>query len=104
MVREKIIGNRRAVYEGKAKKTRGGLTKKDLFKNKRGKIVSLKKRKQARQVKYNPLLAKKLLVPKGSKNFGVQQMYNKKTAKNSANNRGKKSNKKKSFSLLKVFR
>ena len=30
MVREKIIGDRRAVFVGKAKKTRGGLTKKDL--------------------------------------------------------------------------
>ena len=61
MVREKIIGDRRAVFLGNAKKTRGGLTKKDLFKNKRGKIVSLKKRNQSRQLKYNPLLAKKLL-------------------------------------------
>jgi len=97
MVREKIIGDRRAVFVGKAKKTRGGLTKKDLVKNKRGKIVSLKKRKQSRQLKYNPLLAKKLLIPQGSKKFGVQQMYNKLKNK-------KTLKKKKSYSLLNIFR
>ena len=39
----------------------------------------------ARQIKYNPLMAKKLLVPKGSKKFGLEQMekvrLNKKTKK-----------------------
>lgn len=81
----KIIGDRRAVYSGNALKTRGGLTKKDLYKNKRGKIVSLKKRKMSRQLKYNPLMAKKLLVPKGSKKFGIEQLK-KKTNKKSVVN------------------
>ena len=85
----KINGSRRDVYYGRAQKTRHGLTKKDLYKNARGKIVSLKKRKMARQVKYNPLMAKKLLVPKGSKKFGLEQMknvrLNKKTKKSGIN-------------------
>jgi hypothetical protein len=39
-------GTRRQVWSGKAEKTAGGLTKEDLDKNKRGRIVS--KRKTAR--------------------------------------------------------
>lgn len=35
-------GTRAQVYHGTAKKTSGGLTKKDLFMNKRGRIVSKK--------------------------------------------------------------
>jgi len=38
---------RMRVYKGELKKTAGGLTKKDLVKNKRGKIVSRKKSGQA---------------------------------------------------------
>lgn len=37
-----IAGQRRQVYEGRALKTRGGLTRKDLKKSKSGKIVSRK--------------------------------------------------------------
>ena len=36
-------GTRRQVWNGKAEKTAGGLTKDDLDKNKRGRIVSKKK-------------------------------------------------------------
>lgn len=39
----KIIGTKLQVYRGTRQKTSGGLLKKDLIKNKRGKIVSLKK-------------------------------------------------------------
>ena len=36
------VGSRVQVYHGTAMKTSGGLTKKDLFMNKRGRIVSRK--------------------------------------------------------------
>ena len=38
----KTFGTKLEVYRSKAKKTRGGLTKNDLMKNKRGRIVSKK--------------------------------------------------------------
>ena len=38
---------RMRVYKGELKKTSGGLTKRDLVKNKRGKVVSRKKSSQA---------------------------------------------------------
>jgi hypothetical protein len=37
------VGTRAQVWHGNAKKTSGGLTKKDLMKNKHGRIVSRKK-------------------------------------------------------------
>ena len=37
------VGSRASVYHGNAKHTSGGLTKKDLRKNKHGRIVSRKK-------------------------------------------------------------
>ena len=36
----KTVGSKQEVWRGVAKKTSGGLEKKDLMKNKRGKIVS----------------------------------------------------------------
>ena len=39
----KTVGSRAEVWHGNAKKTSGGLTKKDLLKNKHGRIVSKKK-------------------------------------------------------------
>ena len=45
-------GSRRQVWNGTAQKTSGGLTRNDLMKNKRGKIVS-KKKSAAGKVKYN---------------------------------------------------
>jgi hypothetical protein len=46
MVEEMMtIGSRAQVFHGTAKKTSGGLTKKDLKKNKYGSIVSAKKSK-----------------------------------------------------------
>jgi hypothetical protein len=37
------IGSRRKVWNGTAEKTKGGLTRKDLKKNKYGRIVSVKR-------------------------------------------------------------
>ena len=46
---------RQRVWKGELSKTSGGLTKKDLIKNKRGKIVSKKKSEAARKNKENNL-------------------------------------------------
>ena len=50
------VGSRRAVFNGKAKCTTGGLEKRDLIKNRRGRIVSRKKyftaKKEKRLLKY----------------------------------------------------
>lgn len=70
----KTIGDRREVFNGKAIKTRGGLTVKDLKRNNSGKIVSVLKSDMAHQEKYNPLMKQNLLVTEGSGVFGVQQM------------------------------
>jgi hypothetical protein len=37
------IGSKREVFNGTAEKTKGGLRKKDLTKNKHGRVVSIKK-------------------------------------------------------------
>ena len=47
----KTIGSRAEVWHGTAKKTSGGLTKKDLKKNKYGKIVSKKMSNRAKKEK-----------------------------------------------------
>lgn len=60
----KTFGTKIEVYKGKAKKTRGNLTKDDLMKNKRGRIVSKKqyeagvKRYQENKDKMTPFKAK----------------------------------------------
>jgi len=46
-----LEGSRVQVYRGVAYKTSGGLTKKNIFKNKRGRYVSLKKHKTAKKDK-----------------------------------------------------
>jgi hypothetical protein len=43
------FGSRAQVFHGNAKKTTGGLMKKDLLKNKWGEIVSLKKHRTAKK-------------------------------------------------------
>ena len=45
----KTFGSRRQVFNGNAKKTSGGLSKKNLRKNKHGRIVSVKASKSARK-------------------------------------------------------
>ena len=47
----KTIGSRAEVLHGNAKKTSGGLTKKDLMKNKHGRIVSRKKHNMEKKMK-----------------------------------------------------
>jgi hypothetical protein len=44
---KELFGSREQVYNGTAYKTAGNLTKKDLFFNKNGRIVSAKKHKTA---------------------------------------------------------
>ena len=46
---KKTIGSRAEVFHGTAKKTSGGLMKKDLLKNKQGYIVSRKKHLTAKK-------------------------------------------------------
>ena len=65
------IGSRAQVYHGGADKTAGGLRKKDLYKNKRGRIVSLKKSKTAKN--WNPLKMMGLLSKSGEP-FGARTM------------------------------
>jgi hypothetical protein len=45
------VGSRAQVWHGTAKKTSGGLTKKDLKKNKAGRIVSVKMSNRAKKEK-----------------------------------------------------
>jgi hypothetical protein len=47
----KTFGSRAEVFHGTAKKTSGGLEKKDLLKNKHGEIVSRKKHNTAKKEK-----------------------------------------------------
>jgi len=68
------------VWHGTLKKTPGGLTKKDLMKNKRGKIVSKKRHNLAKR--------KKTLIKFGYKaKKGTFKVFHKKTKKKK---RGKK--------------
>lgn len=61
-----LEGSRTQVYRENAYRTPGGLTKQDLFKNKHGNYVSLKKRNQnITKSNLGSLLAKK-----GSHTFG----------------------------------
>ena len=48
---EYLVGTRAQVYHGTAYKTSGGLLKKDLVQNKRGRIVSKKKLETAKREK-----------------------------------------------------
>lgn len=48
---KKTVGSRAEVFHGTAKKTTGGLLKKDLAKNKHGEIVSRKKQMTAKKEK-----------------------------------------------------
>ena len=51
MAFERIIGTRAQVWHGTCKKTRGGLTKKHLMKNKHGRIVSRRKHNTAKRLR-----------------------------------------------------
>lgn len=95
----KRIGSRSQVFKGFAKQTSGGLTKKDLFRNKQGRYVSLKKHKQSKNPDLNPLLKKKLLQKKGSGEFGPKDLENNKSKKNNK----KSQKKKKCFKIKDLF-
>jgi len=74
---QQLVGSRRQVFNGTAKKTnygKNGLEKKDLKMNKHGLIVSVKKSKTAKKAKH----LGKFLQKRGSKTFGPR-----KTAKKS---------------------
>jgi len=77
MAFEQTFGSRAEVWHGKAKKTTGGLTKKNLHKNKHGRIVSKKKFATAKKEKR---LAKAGYIPKKGK-FVVMRKSMKKTRK-----------------------
>lgn len=65
-------GSRAAVYHGNAMQTAGGLRKKDLYKNKRGRIVSMKKSRTAKN--WNPLKMLGLLSRSGEP-FGARTFH-----------------------------
>jgi len=85
----KTFGSRAEVWHGTSKKTTGGLTKKDLFQNKWGEIVSRKKHFTAKKdkrlekygyfakkgkfgfVKKNVKTAKKILTSRTQTSFGL---------------------------------
>merc|ERR1739848_94 len=49
-LKKSLIGSKSQVFRGVCEKTVGGLTKKDLMKNKRGKVVSKKNYKRGRSL------------------------------------------------------
>ena len=73
------FGSRASVYHGNATKTVGGLTKKNLRKNKHGRIVSIKASKKAK--KTNNLKKSGWTFKKGK--FGAVKMGDVKTKKKS---------------------
>ena len=93
----KNIGSRAEVWHGKANFTSGRLTKKDLHKNKLGRIVSKKKSlKHSKDPHKNPLLKGGLQQKKGSKIFGPLKHDAKSNLKSKLKNNSKKSNRKSS--------
>ena len=90
----KRYGTRAEVMHGTAKMTTGRLSKKDLFKNRQGRIVSRKKIRHMKDPKKNPLLKLGYQRKKGSKEFGPNNLDSKK------NNSKKKNSKKKNKSFV----
>ena len=82
----KRYGSRAEVWHENAKMTTGRLSKKDLLKNKQGRIVSKKKIRHMKDPKKNPLLKLGYQRKKGSKEFGPNNLDEKK-------NNSKKKNK-----------
>ena len=72
------VGSRAQVFHGNADKTTGGLEKKDLMKNKHGRIVSVRKHKTAK--KENRLKKAGYHTKKGE--FGSFKKETNKTRKN----------------------
>ena len=92
---KKTFGSRAEVFHGNAKKTTGGLTKKDLVKNKHGELVSKKKHMTAKKEKrlekhgYFAVKGKFGFVKKDAKNTKTSKKQKKATKKNKT---GKKKN------------
>ena len=74
------VGSRAQVFHGTVDKTTGGLEKKDLMKNKHGRIVSLKKHKTAK--KNNRLKKAGYFTKKGEFGSFKKVEINNKTRKN----------------------
>tara|TARA_Y100000389_G_C17298416_1_gene431655 strand:+ start:621 stop:890 length:270 start_codon:yes stop_codon:yes gene_type:complete len=79
------FGSRRQVFNGNALKTSGGLSKKNLRKNKHGRIVSVRASKSAR--KHNNLKKAGWTAKKGS--FGAVKIEDLKKVKKSKSNKKK---------------
>ena len=93
-------GSRAQVMNGTAKKTPGGLTRKDLKYNKQGRIVS--KKQSARAKRENRLVKSGYVTEKGvfgSKFVGEKKRSNKKSPKRS----NKKRSSKKKSSVFSLF-
>ena len=86
MTFNKTIGSRAEVFHGNAKKTTGGLMKKDLMKNKHGELVSKKKHLTAKKEKR--LEKAGYFAVKGK--FGYVKKNAKKTAKSGKKNKSSK--------------
>ena len=88
----KTFGSRAEVFHGNAKKTTGGLMKKDLLRNKRGAIVSKKKfltaKKEKRLQKYG------YFAKKGKFGFVKEDVKNKTKKRNNKTNKRKSGKKK----------
>ena len=95
---KRFLGSRREVYNGTAKRTTGGLEKKDLFYNKYGRIVSMKKHLTAKKEKR---LQKYGWTAKKGK-FGAIKM--KKSKSKGKQSKGKKSKKSKKSKAKKTRR
>lgn len=75
----KTVGSRAEVFHGNAKHTSGGLMKKDLIKNKHGRIVSKKKHNLEKKT----MRLKKLGFGTQKGKFGVVKMSKQKKSKKS---------------------
>ena len=85
----KRYGSRAEVWHENAKMTTGRLSKKDLFKNKQGRIVSRKKIRHMKDPKKNPLLKLGYQRKKGSKSFRPNNIDEKKNNSKKKNNSNK---------------
>jgi len=93
----KRYGSRAEVWHENAKMTTGRLSKKDLLKNKQGRIVSKKKIRHMKDPKKNPLLKLGYQRKKGSKEFGPNNLYEKKNKMNTNKKKTNSNKKNKSF-------
>uniref|UniRef100_A0A6C0KYL3 Uncharacterized protein n=1 Tax=viral metagenome TaxID=1070528 RepID=A0A6C0KYL3_9ZZZZ len=84
---KKTFGSRAEVFHGTAKKTTGGLSKKDLVKNKHGDIVSKKKHmtaKKEKRLEKHGYFAKKGKFGYVKKNMKASKSTKNKTVKRTA--------------------